>query len=46
MHFHTWTPTCILENNIKIDSKETGYENVYYIHKRHDRDQWRLFSTR
>jgi len=29
-----------LENNIRMDIRETGWEGVYWIHLAHDGDQW------
>jgi hypothetical protein len=31
---------CGWEDNIKIDSKETGWDGVDWIHLAQDRDQW------
>jgi hypothetical protein len=33
-------PTCRWEDNIKIDLKEIGWEDVEWINLSQDRDQW------
>jgi hypothetical protein len=36
-------PTRRLEDNIRMDLRETGWEGVEWIHLAQDRDQWRAF---
>jgi hypothetical protein len=39
-------PCCKLENDIRMDLREIGWEAVDWIHLAQDRDQWRaLVST-
>jgi hypothetical protein len=33
------------EDNIRMDHKETGCEVVDWIHKAHDREQWRALRV-
>jgi hypothetical protein len=31
-----------MKNNIRMDLRETGWEDVDFVHLDEDRDQWRL----
>jgi hypothetical protein len=35
-------PGCRLEDNIRMDLREVGWECVDWIHLAQDRDQWRV----
>jgi hypothetical protein len=38
-------PRCRWQNNIRMDLRERGWENVNWIHLVQDSDQWRALMT-
>jgi hypothetical protein len=38
------TPRCKWEDNIRMDLREIGWEDVDWIHVAQDRDQWRALG--